>query len=64
MSCREFTPVIEKFCSDPNDFVDARQIHQMANFFGFKSSELKKINSMVTKEVAARLATTAVHDSI
>src|SRR5438876_253608 len=42
MSCREFGPGIEKFCSDPNDYVDPRQIIQMATFFGMKGTELKK----------------------
>lgn len=55
MSCREFSPGIEKFCSDPKDFVNPRQIIQMAMFFEFKSSELRKIKLMATKEEATRL---------
>ena len=30
MTCREFGPTLEKFCSDPKDFVDPKQIVQMA----------------------------------
>jgi len=55
MSCREFKPGIEKFCSDPKDFVNPRQIVQMAMFFEFKGSELKKIKTMAAKEEATRL---------
>jgi len=54
MSCREFGPGIEKFCSDPNDYVDPRQIIQMATFFGMKGTELKKIRLMAAKEEGAR----------
>ena len=46
MSCREFDPGIEKFCSDPSDFVNAGQILQMARFFGVKGSEMKKVKAM------------------
>ncbi len=57
LTCREFAPGIEKFCSDPKDFVDQNQIVQMATFFGFQRTELKKIRLMAAKEenrVAAR----------
>jgi hypothetical protein len=54
MSCREFVPGIEKFCSDPNDYVDSRQIIQMATFFGMKGTELKKIRLMAAKEEGVR----------
>jgi len=43
MSCREFAPVIEQFCSEPKDFVSPAQIIQMATFFGIKGTELKKV---------------------
>jgi len=46
MSCREFNPGIEKFCADPADFVNQNQIVQMATFFGFQRTELKKIKAM------------------
>ena len=36
MGCRDFDPSLEKFCSDPRDFVNAAQIVQMATFFGIK----------------------------
>jgi hypothetical protein len=49
MGCREFDPGIDKFCSDPNDFVNPGQIIQMATFFGIKGTELKKV-----KLIAAR----------
>jgi hypothetical protein len=56
MSCREFGPGIEKFCSNPNDFVSPSQIVQMATFFGFKKAELKKIKLMAEATEISRLA--------
>ena len=50
LSCREFEPGIEKFCSDPKDFVNQNQIVQMATFFGFQRMELKKIKVMAADE--------------
>ena len=46
MSCREFGPTLDKFCSNPNDFVDPRQLVQMAVYFGMKGPELKKVQVM------------------
>lgn len=54
MGCREFDPTIERFCSDPEDFVSASQINQMATFFGFKGRELKKVALMAAREERAR----------
>jgi hypothetical protein len=56
MSCREFAPGIEKFCSNPSDFVSPSQIIQMATFFGFKKAELKKIKIMAEAAQTSRLA--------
>jgi hypothetical protein len=56
MSCREFAPVIEQFCSNPNDFVSPAQIIQMATFFGFKKAELKKIGLMANATESSRVA--------
>ncbi len=56
MSCREFGPTIEKFCSNPNDFVSPGQIIQMAMFFGFKKAELKKIKLMAEAAEISRTA--------
>jgi hypothetical protein len=56
MSCREFAPGIEKFCSNPNDFVSPSQITQMATFFGFMKAELKKINLMAAAAETSRMA--------
>ena len=55
MSCQDFRPTMEKFCSDPKDFVDERQIIQMATFFGMKGTELKKVKVMASREESARL---------
>jgi hypothetical protein len=55
MSCREFLPVIEKFCSNPADFVNSGQVVQMATFFGMKGTELKKVKLMAAREESARL---------
>ena len=49
MGCREFDPGIEKFCSNPNDFVSPNQIAQMAGFFGMKGIELKKVKLMAAQ---------------
>jgi hypothetical protein len=54
MGCREFDPGIEKFCSDPNDFVSSGQIIQMATFFGMKGTELKKVKLIAGREATAR----------
>jgi hypothetical protein len=43
MRCREFAPGIEKFCSDPADFVSPAQIVEMAKFFGLDKTELRKV---------------------
>ena len=56
MSCREFTPGMEQFCSNPNDFVSPAQIYQMARFFGFKKAELKKIGVMADATESSRVA--------
>ena len=50
MSCREFDPGMQKFCADPADFVNQNQIVQMATFFGFHRTELKKIKAMAGAE--------------
>jgi hypothetical protein len=55
MRCREFGPTLEKFCSDAKDFVDPKQIIQMAMYFGIKGPELKKIKVMATREEGIRL---------
>jgi hypothetical protein len=54
MSCREFGPSMEQFCSNPKDFVDPGQIIQMARFFGFQRTELKKITLMAAEEERLR----------
>jgi len=54
MSCREFGPGMERFCSDPKDFVNPNQIVQMATFFGFKKAELKKVKLMAESADHAR----------
>jgi hypothetical protein len=55
MSCPDFNPTMEKFCANPKDFVDERQIVQMATFFGMKGTELKKVKLMASREVSTRL---------
>lgn len=56
MSCRDFKPGIEKFCSDPKDFVSENQIVQMSTFFGFQRTELKKIKAMAATEAKRAVA--------
>jgi hypothetical protein len=55
MSCQAFDPTMEKFCSDPKDFVNERQIVEMATFFGMKGTELKKVKMMASRAEIARL---------
>jgi hypothetical protein len=50
MGCHGFQPGMDKFCSDPKDFVSPRQIIEMATFFGIKGRELKKVKLMVARE--------------
>jgi hypothetical protein len=54
MSCREFDPSLENFCSEPKDFVSHAQIVQMATYFGMKGSELRKVTLMASREENAR----------
>lgn len=55
MGCREFDPGMDKFCSDPKDYVSPRQIIEMASFFGIKGTEMKKIKLMAARQESARL---------
>ncbi len=55
MTCREFGPTLEKFCSDASDFVDPKQIMQMATYFGIKGPELKKVKLMAAREQDSRI---------
>lgn len=55
MTCKDFGPTLEKFCADPKDFVNGRQIIEMATFFGMKGTELKKVKLMASREENARL---------
>lgn len=54
MSCRQFGPGLERFCSNPKDFVSSNQVVQMATFFGMRGTELKKVKLMALKEESAR----------
>jgi hypothetical protein len=55
MTCREFGPTLEKFCSDPKDFANPKQIVEMATFFGIKGPELRKVKLMASQEESSRL---------
>ena len=55
MGCREFSPGIEQFCSEPDDFVNAAQIIQMATYFGIKGAEMKKVKLLVGWEDKVRV---------
>ena len=63
MSCREFDPGVEKFCSNPSDFTGVRQIIQMATYFGIKGNELKKVKVIAAREEQARATPRAQADS-
>jgi hypothetical protein len=45
---------MQQFCADPKDFVNGAQITQMARYFGFQRTELKKINLMAADEESLR----------
>jgi hypothetical protein len=60
MGCREFAPGLEGFCSNPNDFVSASQIIQMASFFGIKGIELKKVKLMAVQAEETQLKLSAI----
>ena len=64
MSCRVFDPGMEKFCSNPQDFVSPGQIVQMSTFFGMKGTELKKIRLMAEREESARSQASAIQTAI
>ncbi len=55
MSCQEFGPTLDRFCADPKDFVNERQITEMATFFGMKGKELKKVKLMASRAESTRL---------
>jgi hypothetical protein len=60
MTCREFGPALEKFCSDPKDFVDPSQLVQMAVYFGIKGPELKKVKQMAASAESARAVVASI----
>jgi len=51
MTCREFTPGLEKFCANPADYVSPRQIVEMATFFGIQKTELRKVRIIAERRV-------------
>jgi hypothetical protein len=55
MTCHDFQPGLQKFCSDPKDFISQSQIIQMATFFGLQKTELKKVRKMADREASVRL---------
>jgi hypothetical protein len=59
MTCREFSPGLTRFCSNPTDFVDSKQVVQMATYFGMKGPELKKVQMMAAKEERDRITIAA-----
>ena len=54
MTCREFSPTLNGFCSDASDFVNPRQIVEMATYFGIKGPELRKVKLMASQEENSR----------
>jgi hypothetical protein len=54
MTCREFAPTITGFCSNASDFVNPRQIVEMATYFGIKGPELRKVKLMASQEESSR----------
>ncbi|MEK6279851.1 MAG: hypothetical protein AABN95_05810 [Acidobacteriota bacterium] len=54
MTCREFVPTLTGFCSEAKDFVNPRQIVEMATYFGIKGPELRKVKAMAAQEESSR----------
>ena len=54
MGCRDFEPGLDKFCGNPNDFVSAHQIVQMAAYFGMRGMEMKKVKLMAAHAEKSR----------
>jgi hypothetical protein len=54
MGCRDFEPGLDKFCGNPNDFVSANQLVQMAAYFGIRGMEMKKVKLMAAQEEKIR----------
>ena len=54
MSCQEFGPGLDQFCADPKDFTGPAQIVQMATFFGFQKTELRKVKLMAASAETTR----------
>lgn len=50
MTCREFTPGLEKFCANPADYVSPKQIIEMATYFGIQKTELKKVRIIAERQ--------------
>jgi hypothetical protein len=68
MTCREFVPTITGFCSNASDFVNPRQIVEMATYFGIKGPELRKVKLMASQEESSRsvsqiAAAASTHDA-
>jgi hypothetical protein len=54
MSCRDFDPSVDRFCSNPADFVNEAQLVRMAVYFDIKGVELKKVRAIASREEARR----------
>ena len=50
MTCHQFAPILTGFCAEATDFVNPRQIVEMATYFGIKGSELRKVKAMAARE--------------
>ncbi|MDX2034006.1 MAG: hypothetical protein SF339_25255 [Blastocatellia bacterium] len=46
MKCPDFTPGIERFCSDPADYKGRDQLRQIASYFGIQGRELKRVDAL------------------
>jgi len=57
MSCRDFDPSVERFCSNPADFVNEAQLVRMAVYFDIKGTELKKVRAVANREETRRSET-------
>ena len=58
MKCREFSPGMHKFCSNPSDFANVDQIVEMAKFFGLEKTELKKVKAIAQRRALDELSPT------
>jgi hypothetical protein len=62
--CRDYAPEMASFFSNPLDFTGVAQVIQMATFFGFRGSEMKKVKFMAVRAADLRAAAAVASHSL